>query len=594
MTSRVFQWRHGRFMTFLNAFKSHDRLIFSVMVISAVLLTAARTIAPFEVKSDQATQLEVAQRLVQGMGITTTNAPPRVAGDIFPEPPAKYLTDWPPGFSLLVAAFLYVGVPLLMTLEIIYAATTIIGWIGWAIIAGHVIARRSDYGKLSSFLHLTVCALIPILFTPWWGGTDLFLWAGIPFVFMCCFGIDGKQPSLLSIGLAGLLFGFLFAMRFTSLFVGLAATLVLFQVSYPRVKIFLTRLTVFGVSALTVMLPVGIFLIRAQSPINPSLDIPSRIAVDIPKVADHTGSLFSTTRYVLRGLHFTTILVLGHPLLQQLIYTLRVHWLTYLTGIISLIIILSLPLYLWRSVSANGHKVKDDVTLGLSFLPLSLVIFLVATAFATWPYYLEVTRYYEPVGLCGVFIFYRLANRRGIHEIVKKTSKAIVLIFIAYVVLYSPALALTQRRASLVIAILGFTPSTLRYQSTSQKIEYPSHRLYSRKESSRENVKQLYRDNPEALFYTDNYGYFIYDGFQGGPVPGRNLRPLPTPAFWRSAYTTKPVRIFWVVDFGTPLRFIPDSNKQLIFSDPIERTKILVSDFPAGPFLPTNQLAEKK
>lgn len=593
MASRVFQL-NDRLMTFLCVFKTQDRLVFSLIVMSAVLLTAARTIAPFEVKSDQATQLEVAQRLVQGMGITTTNAPPRVPGDVFPEPPPQYLTDWPPGFSLLVAAFMYIGIPLLVTLEIIYAITTITGWVGWAIIAGHVIARPSGYGKSSSFIHLTVCALIPILFTPWWGGTDLFLWAGIPFVFMCCLGIGGKQPSLLSIGFAGILFGSLFALRYTSLFVGLAATLVLFQVSYPRIKILLTRLTVFGLSALTVMLPVVIFLIRAQSARNVSLDNPSGVAVDIPKVADHPVSLFSTMRYVVRGLHFTSILVLGHPLLQQIIYTLKVNWLAYSTGIISLTIIVSLPLLLWRGASANGPKVKDDVTLGLSFLPLSLVVFLMATAFATWPYYLEVTRYYEPVGLCGVFIFYRLANRRGIHKAVRKASKAIVLTFILYVGLYPPAVAFTQRRASLVISILGFTPRTFRYQSTSQEIVYPSYRLYSRKESSREKVKQLYKDNPEALFYTDNYGYFIYDGFQGGPVPGRNLRPLPNPAFWRRAYTTRPVKIFWVVDAGTPLRFIPDSNKQLLFSDPIERMKVVASDFPVGPISSTNQLAGNK
>ena len=174
MASRVFQL-HDRLITFLSVFKSHDRLVFSVIVTSAVLLTAARTIAPFEVKNDQATQMEVAQRIVQGMGITTTNAPPRVPGDVFPEPPTQHLTDWPPGFSLLVAGFLYLGMPLLVSLEIIYGATTITGWIGWAIITSHVISRPSGYGKLSSFIHLTVCALIPILFTPWWGGTDLFL-----------------------------------------------------------------------------------------------------------------------------------------------------------------------------------------------------------------------------------------------------------------------------------------------------------------------------------------------------------------------------------------------------------------------------------
>lgn len=591
---RVSQLNH-RPMAFLSVFKSHDRLVFSVVIVSAVLLTAARVIAPFEIRSDQATQLEVAQRFVQGMGITTTNALPPAPGDVVPEQPAQFLTDWPPGFSLLAATFLYTGMRLHMTLEIIYAATTITGWIGWALIAGHVIARPSGYRKLSSFIHLTVCALIPILFTPWWGGTDLFLWAGIPFVFMCCLGIGGKQPSLLSIGFAGLLFGSLFAMRYTSLFVGLAATLVLFQVSYPSIKTLLKRLTVFALSALTVMLPVVVFLIHAQNLKNVSIGIPSVVAVDTPRVTDHGISFPATISYVIQGLHFTSSLVLGHPLLVQIIYALKVSWLAYSTGIISLIIILSLPFLLWRSASKNGLQVKDDVTLGLSFLPLSLVVFLVATAIATWPYYLEVTRYYEPVGLCGVFIFYRLANRRGINEIVKYASKAIVFMFILYVGAYIPVLALTDRKDSIVTNVFGFTPSSSsRYQSTSQRIDYPSFMLYSRKENTRTRVKQLHRENPQALFYAQNYGYFIYDGFEGGPVPGKTFRTFPPASYWRGAYTTTPVKIFWVISQYSRLDFVPESNQALVFADPIERTRIFVSDFPVGRLFPDEKISQTR
>ena len=585
MALRVFQL-HDHLMPFLTAFKTQDGLVLRVIVISALLLTAARTIAPFEVRGDQAVQLEVAHRLAQGFGITTTNTKPVAQDDVLLERPAQYLTDWPPGLSVLVAAFLYIGLPLLMTLQIIYAVTTITGWVGWAIIAGHFIARPSACGKLTSFIHLTVCALIPILFTPSWGGTDLFLWAGIPFVFMCLLGIGGKQPSLLAIGFAGLLFGSLFAMRYTSLFLGLAAILVILQVSYPRTRIFLTRLTVFGLSALTVMLPVVVFLLYARSVRDVS-----------PKILTGAARPFLVrVGYIVKGLYVTSTLVLGHPLLVQIPYTLKVNWLAYLIGIVCVIILLSLPVFLWRSASANGTKLADDATLGLSFLPPSLVVFMIAVALTTAPYYLYVSRYYEPVALCGVFIFFHLANRRGINGIVKKASNAIVLMFILYVGIFSPALAFTQRRASLVISILGFTPNTSRYQSTSQKIEYPSFRIYSRNETSRERVRQLYRDNPEALFYAQSYANFIYDGFQGGPVPGRNFRPLPKPGLWKRAYISRPVRIFWILDDRdpNPLSFIPDSNKQLIFSDPIERVKILASDFSVGPLLSTDQLARNK
>jgi hypothetical protein len=331
-----------------------------------------------------------------------------------------------------------------------------------------------------------------------------------------------------------------------------------------------------------VMLPVIIFLIHARSSRNVSLDIPSGVAGDTPRIGAQPISLLTAIRNLGKGLYFTSSVVLGHPLLEQIIEALKLNWLTYTTGIISVIIILSLPPFLWRSASANGLRMKDDMTLGLSFLPLSLVVVMIGISFATSPYYLTVVRYYEPVGLCGIFIFYRLANGAK-NEIVKKASKAIVLMFVLYVCAYAPALALTGGKDSLNIHVLSFTPSaSSRFQSTSQRVAYPSFMLYSKKESTKTKVKQLYRDNPQALFYAQNYMLFIYDEFEGGPAPGKTFRVFPHGDFWSKAYTTRPVKIFWVLNQASRLDFVSASNQVLVFADPIERTKILVSDFPAG------------
>jgi len=197
--------------------------------------------------------------------------------------------------------------------------------------------------------------------------------------------------------------------------------------------------------------------------------------------------------------------------------------------------------------------------------------------------------------LSGLFISYEIATRRHTFAMVKKVSKVIVFMFVLYVCAYLPALAFSGRKDSLIIHVLSFTPSrSTGYLSTSQRIDYPSFVLYSKKESTKSKLKQLYRENPQALFYAQNYVLFIYDGFEGGPVPGKTFRVFPQRPFWRGAYTTTPVKIFWVLGQETHLDFIPESNRTLVFADPVERTKILVSDFPVGRLVSDEQASQMR
>jgi hypothetical protein len=235
------------------------------------------------------------------------------------------------------------------------------------------------------------------------------------------------------------------------------------------------------------------------------------------------------------------------------------------------------------------------MALSLSFIPLSLIAFLVASTFMSGQALFGVPRYYWPASLCIVFILYEISSKRASGWVVKAASNAIILAFLLYVFAYVPALGLLPRKQSeFVEQVLGFTPSktgTLDRPSTSQELGYPSYRMFSRKENSRSKIKELYETHPDSVFLVlENYVYYIYDGFKdGGPVPGKDIRRLRGNdwKYWQQAYTSKPVKVFWVLDHISKsvkkenLSFIPESNLRTVYLDEFEKTLILESDFPA-------------
>src|SRR5262249_38247118 len=197
------------------------------------LVVIARCLSPFEVGKDQALQLEAALRLIHGKGLTCTynfSLPP---DDISQPPAARVLTWWPPVFSLLVIGFLKTGLPHPLSLKLIYASVTLIGWVGWGWIATVFFAAPLEIGGKRLYLGFLIAALSPIFFTLSWGGTDIILWAGIPYIILLLHksNYDSRQYS--SLAIAGILFGILYGVRYASSFLGLVSLLTLFSFNFP-------------------------------------------------------------------------------------------------------------------------------------------------------------------------------------------------------------------------------------------------------------------------------------------------------------------------------------------------------------------------
>jgi hypothetical protein len=567
-------------MKFLQTLKQKHVLL--LVVISAILVIAVRLAAPFEVGKDQSVQLEAAQRLVEGKGLTTTNEVAQTSLDVAVEQQLKYLTWWPPGFSLLVAAFLYAGLPLSFTLKFIYALIALAGWIGWGLLAQRFMAQPIYIGQKTFRVNLLLAILLPVFFTPPQGGTDIFLWAGIPFFFMLLTRSDDTRRQLINAAIAGLLFGCLYTIRYVSVFLGFAAMLILFQVAYPNIKTFIKRYAVFSLASLIFILPVTVYVrLYSQAVIN---NIPEEI-----NPVENTITWLTLLNDFLLSSPVVSNAIFGFSLLEMVVYKLNWNWLIYLFGIFCLVVLLSVPLVLWQSQKDNAILFRQDRSLSLSLLPLSLLFFLSALLFAEYGEFISIRRYYDPIVFCNIFIFYEIASARLVKPVFQKMAMGFVASFLLYVCVVLPALVFVPERRDFVVRlIVSFSPSkNLKYASTSQPVQYPSNNLYSLKEGSRLKIKELYAANPDALFFVEEYGYFIYDEFKGGPMPGERLRVFLRKGYWQQAYTNKPIKMFWILNADTPTDFVPTDKQRIIYSDLYERTKIIEIECPTGQLFPT-------
>jgi hypothetical protein len=559
--------------------ESLRKRLFAIVVFFALIITGARCLAPFEVGKDQALQLQAAIRLVDGRGLTCTydmRLPPE---DISQPLPAQVLTWWPPTFSLLVAGLLKAGLGIAASLKLIYALVSIIGWIGWGAIATvffgaplAIAGRRLPIGFL-------IAALAPVFFTLSWGGTDIILWAGIPYVVIGLYKSGQETRPGIWLAMAGGLFGILYGVRYATSLVAIAALGYLVLMNLSDLKALAKKLFVFfGASALAI-LPVVLFVRIYSEQGGPLPDY-----VDASYGVTRLGQ---TLHRIFNYLPVTSNSVFCMPLFEEAILNrINMRALNYAFGLFCLVILLGLPAIAFKLHSETDRKGPWKIALALAFLPLSLVTLLVAMVFITDQLMIEVSRYHEPLRLYCIMLYYGLATATAVPRLVKTISLGLLSLFLGFILLYLPARAMMPvKQDDIVRFVLGYTPDNSRlHTSTSKELHYPGNQLYTLKEASREKLRALHATNPDAIFYASGYPFFVYDDCRSGaPCPGVQLRKMPDKKFWSRAYTSRPLKVFWVLNRPSDLpELLPESNRRPVATDVYEKTYIFESDFPAG------------
>jgi len=565
-------------------------LVFGIMLISAFFVTLARLFAPVELSWDPTVQLDAAHRLVQGLGLTTTVFPipqyiNQIPANLNQAPIPQYLTSFPPGFSLLVASLVFLGIPLASSLKILYSLATLMGWFGWAIIGSHCLSQPLRFWSIYFPAQLLLAAILPIFNTPAWVGTDIFLWSALPLMILFIFNSSSRKVHY--VVAAGLIFGFQVSVRYAALFFALAGLVILFQVNFPKKKSFIKDYLIFIVTSLIFILPLAIY-IKLANQHNGITGLPQ-----VSLESQYSG-FFQTIIKVLQS-SSAIANITGLPLEPDLAYVLKPSPYIYSIGAFFLIFIFLLPLVvLKRENQLNIEETGKDIPLAISIIPLSIFLFLLACNFAGQYDFVGTPRYYVPAFLPTLFVSYQLATvkstkSRKSHKSIKSAFAIFILILLTYEIILTPlnwtpggSLMLTGTGNRLFQSVIQ---NGLKFRGD---YRYPSNKVITFHDETSAQVRKLQKEHPEALFFVQEYPFYVYDGHPG-------LRVIPVKEFWKRAYVDKAVKVFWVVgescpavctEHGSPVdRLSSLPGLKTVFTssqENREHMKILVSDLPSG------------
>jgi len=234
---------------------------------AAALVTVLRWLSAAELGWDLTVQIQAAQNLLAGKGLSYYGP----VGPDLAEPAQLFtLTDFPCGYSFLAAALIALGASVGVMVRVLGTVGTMLGWWGWGKLASPFFRDGLHYNPVWRGAGFVIAIVSPLLFTPPWGGTDIFLWAAVPWVLGGVVrAADKHVPGGRWLdGLAGAVCGLCVLMRYASLFlVVYVAGLMLWQ-SRRRLLMLARRWAFFGLGLLPALaLQVYIICFLANAPV---------------------------------------------------------------------------------------------------------------------------------------------------------------------------------------------------------------------------------------------------------------------------------------------------------------------------------------
>jgi hypothetical protein len=226
-----------------------ERRFLAPWLASAAIVTIVRLLHAADLGYDLTIQIQAAQNVLAGHGLTAYT--PR--SDNLADPHSLVtLTQFPSGYSLYAAAMLALGAGPGTLVKIMGALATLVGWWGWGKLAFAYMEDGWRRDRVARWTADALAVFAPLFFTLPWQGTDIVLWATVPWVLRCLVRSPGMEP-VPSVRLdiaAGALTGFCILMRYVSLFLPLYACFLMARQSWGRKALLIRRAFGFGAAML--------------------------------------------------------------------------------------------------------------------------------------------------------------------------------------------------------------------------------------------------------------------------------------------------------------------------------------------------------
>lgn len=472
--------------------------LFVVWLCSAVLVIAVRFAAPIGPLSDTGMQLQASHNLIVGRGLTVYQdlIVGRSDADLGTPAQPVTLTYFPLGYSVLAAALLWTGIGVGVTVKILGALATFLGWWGWSRLAlayvGDGITRRSW-----KWVAFAIAITSPLLFTPPWSGTDIFLWAVVPWALdLIVRAADDRPPRRwwLDCG-AGALCGFAFLMRYASLFLAAYAGCVVLWQAHRRPKVLIGRWLAFVVGLLPALALQGhVNYILATSRAQPG-GLLNQIPTNVLQRIVHAIRLLRTTNYLWAfwmpgevGSRFYTGTRAATP------------WQVALALMASLCLFVGL-----RGYGRDAPPACRDRRVVAAGLFVAIPVVLLGCMMVGSTDYLAERRYYVPAVPLSVFVAYSIAT--GV-RVPSRLSRFVVTLWTLYLVGYVAM--------SAVYAVFLFAPGRIGALQRSKLVgdviaRWPSMAMSYDLSPARALVMQRLRAAPDTLLLMRNGGAFYWD-----------------------------------------------------------------------------------
>jgi hypothetical protein len=478
-------------------YSAEDRFIL-LWLCSAALVTALRFLNAESPGYDLSLQIEAAHNLLAGNGLSLyRNIGPDLAG------PAKLitLTHFPSGYSLCAAALMAMGAGVGMVVKLLGAAATMLGWWGWGKLAYPFFSEGLKRGALWPWAAIAIAISTPLLFTLAWGGTDIFLWAAVPWVLDWVVKASDEHSARgrWLEGLAGAVCGVCVLMRYASLFLVVYVAFLMLWQSRMRFLVLMRRWFFFGLGflpALAIQVYINHFLSDASAEFGGLAFINPGVGFVVGRVWDGVH-LLSTANvpwvfwFPIRGLNLLFPEV-ASPLPWQLWITLAVF------------VLLALEVKAYGVDLSAASRDPRIVPLGL-FVALPLVLW--GCMLLSPNDYLADKRYYWSVVPLGVFTIYSLASLTTVPK-----GKTLTKIFQILGAVYLTGYVVMNLAYVAYFFVPGERGSIQRAKLMAiEPHHWPSMAVNFEFSPARRFVMSLLKEQPGTLLLTSKGGWFYWD-----------------------------------------------------------------------------------